>query len=281
MTKIYWTDTQAARLEALGLDPGTLAQGFYTPSQRNSAFQAIEKKQVKALRTELADRLRGRRPVRAFQLEQDIDGMLYNQGFAKVSTPTITSRTALAKMGIDDTHPLNEQIFWINHTQCLRPMLAPGLYSLMQDFSRLDFRPVRFYEIGSCFRKESDGACHSQEFTMLNLVEMGTPEAGRLARLKELAGMVARTAGIEDCQFAEETSAVYGTTLDLVAHPSGLELGSGAMGPHPLDAAWNITDTWVGMGCGMERLLMASVKDTSLGRWAKSLSWLDGIPLRI
>ncbi|MCF8093595.1 MAG: hypothetical protein K9K40_14195 [Desulfotignum sp.] len=281
MTKIYWTDTQAARLKVLGLDAGVLAHGFHSPAQRNRAFQAIEKKQVKALRTELAERLTCRRPTRAFQLAQDLDGLLQTQGFAKVSTPTITTRTSLVKMGIDDTHPLNEQIFWINHTQCLRPMLAPGLYSLMQDFSRLDFRPVRFYEIGSCFRKESDGACHSNEFTMLNLVEMGTPEAERLARLKELAGMVAGTARVKDVRFEQETSAVYGTTLDLVAHPFGLELGSGAMGPHVLDAAWNITDTWVGMGFGMERLLMASANDTSLGRWAKSLSWLDGIPLRI
>ena len=281
MAKIYWTDAQTERLKTIGNDAGLLAEGFDSPADRNRMFQAIEKKQVKALRDELADRLRCRRPTRFSQLEQDLDRLLQDQGFAKVSTPTIITKKALGKMGIDHTHPLHDQIFRIDGSRCLRPMLAPGLYSLMQDFSRLDFRPVRFYEIGPCFRKESDGACHSQEFTMLNLVEMGTPEAGRLARLKELAGMVARTAGIEDFQFAEETSAVYGTTLDLVAYPSGLELGSGAMGPHPLDAAWNITDTWVGMGFGVERLLMASVKDTSLGRWTKSLSWLDGIPLRI
>jgi len=35
------------------------------------------------------------------------------------------------------------------------------------------------------------------------------------------------------------------------------------------------------MGFGMERLLMASVNDAAMGRWAKSLSYLDGIPLRI
>ena len=281
MTKIYWTDTQAARLKMLGLDPAAAAEGLDTPARRNQAFQVIEKKQIKALKSELADRLTCRRPIRAVQLSQDLDEMLRQQGFAKVSTPTITTRKALAKMGIDDTHPLNEQIFWINHTQCLRPMLAPGLYSLMQDFARLDFRPVRFYEIGTCFRRESDGASHSSEFTMLNLVEMGTPEADRMQRLRDLAGRVARTARVPKVRFEEESSAVYGTTLDLVAHPSGLELGSGAVGPHPLDTAWGITDTWVGMGFGMERLLMASVNDTAMGRWAKSLSYLDGIPLRI
>jgi len=281
MTKMYWTDTQTARLKTLGIDAGGLAEEFDSLAERNRTFQTIEKKQVKALRAALTSRLMCRRPTRFSQLEKDLDKLLQDQGFAKVSTPTIITKHALAKMGIDHTHPLQDQIFWIDDTRCLRPMLAPGLYSLMTDFSRLDFRPVRFYETGSCFRKESDGACHSNEFTMLNLVEMGTPEPGRTDRLKALAGMVARTAKAGDIRFEEEISAVYGTTLDLVAHPSGLELGSGAMGPHPLDAAWNITDTWVGMGFGMERLLMASVKDTSLGRWAKSLSWLDGIPLRI
>lgn len=281
MTKIYWTDTQTARLKILGLDPGAQADGFDSPAERNRVFQAIEKKQVKVLRTALTDRLTCLRPTRFSQLVEDLDNMLQGRGFAKVSTPVITTKHALAKMGIDDTHPLHEQIFWIDDNRCLRPMLAPGLYSLMTDFSRLDFRPVRFYETGSCFRKESDGACHSNEFTMLNLVEMGTPEALRPGRLKELAGMVACTAGIADIRFEEETSAVYGTTLDLMADTSGLELGSGAMGPHPLDAAWGITDTWVGMGFGMERLLMASVNDTALGRWAKSLSYMDGIPLRI
>ncbi len=281
MTKLYWTDTQAARLKMLGLDPATAAEGLDTPARRNQAFQAIEKKQVNALKSELADRLTCCRPIRAVQLSQDLDEMLRQQGFAKVSTPTITTRKALEKMGIHDTHPLNEQIFWINHTQCLRPMLAPGLYSLMQDFARLDFRPVRFYEIGSCFRRESDGASHSSEFTMLNLVEMGTPEADRMQRLRNLADRVARTARVTGTRFEKESSAVYGTTLDLVAHPSGLELGSGAVGPHPLDTAWGITDTWVGMGFGMERLLMESVNDDAMGRWAKSLSYLDGIPLRI
>jgi len=237
MTNLYWTDTQAARLKMLGLDPAAEAEKLDTPARRNQTFQAIEKKQVTALKSELADRLTCRRPIRAVQLSQNMDEMLRQQEFAKVSTPTITTRKALAKMGIHDTHTLNEQIFWINHTQCLRPMLAPGLYSLMKDFTRLDFRPVRFYEIGTCFRKESDGASHSSEFTMLNLVEMGTPEADRMQRLRDLADRVARTARVPKVRFEEERSAVYGTTLDLVAHPSGLELGSGAVGPHPLDTA--------------------------------------------
>jgi len=87
-------------------------------------------------------------------------------------------------MTIDKDHPLFDQVYWLNDKQCLRPMLAPSLYSLMFGFARLDQSPVRFFEIGSCFRKESDGAKHNSEFTMLNLVEMGTPFEERSGRLK-------------------------------------------------------------------------------------------------
>jgi phenylalanyl-tRNA synthetase alpha chain len=66
-----------------------------------------------------------------------------------------------------------------------------------------------------------------------------------------------------------------------VAGPEHIEVASGAMGPHPLDAAWGITDTWVGMGFGIERLLMTSVKDTTIGKWGKSISYFNGIRLKI
>ena len=148
-------------------------------------------------------------------------------------------------------------------------MLAPNLYSLMVDFGRLKHRPIRFFEIGSCFRKESDGARHNSEFTMLNLVEMGLPKEDRLDRLKELATIIVKAAGFDDYKFENEDSKVYGTTLDVAAGPENIEVASGAMGPHPLDAAWGVTDTWVGIGFGLERLLMISQNDTSIGKWGK------------
>ena len=78
-----------------------------------------------------------------------------------------------------------------------------------------------------------------------------------------------------------ETSAVYGSTLDVVADADGLELGSGAMGPHFLDRAWRITDTWVGIGFGLERLLMTAEGGSNLARFGRSISYLDGIRLNI
>lgn len=87
-------------------------------------------------------------------------------------------------------------------------------------------------------------------------------------------------AKISDFHFETESSAVYGTTVDVV-DKTGLELGSGAMGPHPLDRAWKVTDTWVGIGFGLERLLMAAKGGNSLGRYGRSLSYLDGVRLNI
>ncbi|MCP4672323.1 MAG: pyrrolysine--tRNA(Pyl) ligase large subunit, partial [Desulfobacula sp.] len=214
-------------------------------------------------------------------LVNKLELVLHQQGFTQVTTPTIITKAALAKMTIDDEHPLFKQIYWINEKLCLRPMLATNLYSLMVDLSRLNHCPIRFFEIGSCFRKESDGARHSSEFTMLNLVEMGLSKKNRDTRLKELAAIITKAAGLDTYKFDIEDSTVYGTTLDVVAGRQNIEVASGAMGPHPLDAAWGITDTWVGIGFGLERLLMISRGDTSIGKWQKSLSYLNGIRLNI
>ena len=232
-------------------------------------------------RIRLTKFLTAKKKTHLAQLTENLTAMLNLQGFARVNTPLIISKSSLSKMTIDENHPLFHQVYWINEKQCLRPMLAPNLYSLMVDFSRLNHRPISFFEIGSCFRKESDGAKHSSEFTMLNLVEMGLPKENRQHRLEELASLVAQTAGLNNFKFEIEDSKVYGTTLDVVAGPDEIEVASGAMGPHPLDEPWGLTDTWVGMGFGLERLLMTSQGNTSIGRWGKSLAYVDGIRLRI
>lgn len=214
-------------------------------------------------------------------LRESLEKTLFDLGFTGVTTPTIITRHALSKMTIDQNHPLFQQVFWINDKQCLRPMLAPNLYSLMFDFARLQQWPVRFFEIGSCFRKESSGKVHATEFTMLNLVEMGISMDQRQERLEFFAKAIMKTADIDDYALEMDKSEVYGTTLDVLAGPNRVEVSSGAMGPHALDVAWGITDTWVGMGFGMERLLTVSKGDDSIGRWSKSLSSIDGIRLNI
>ena len=281
MNDLTWTETQAGRLKELGVDLKNLPADFSTPAERNKLFQQIEKKQVKAEKAKLSEFLIQGGKSHLEKLKETLGQVLHQQGFTRVTTPTLITKAALARMTIDDNHPLFRQVFWINKKLCLRPMLAPSLYSLMVDFSRLCHRPIRFFEMGSCFRKESDGARHNSEFTMLNLVEMGVQKEKRQARLEELASIVATASGLTDFRFETEDSTVYGTTLDVVAGLEGIEVASGAMGPHPLDAAWGITEPWVGIGFGIERLLMISKGDISIGKWGKSLSYLNGILLRI
>lgn len=279
MSKMSWTDIQFKRLKELGADQEAMSALFDTNEERNHSYQALEKKLVKQEKLRLNDFLTIQLQPKMYQLECCLTEVLNQQGFARVTTPTIISRSQLAKMSIDDQHPLFNQVFWINPKQCLRPMLAPNLYQIMYELARLSKRPIRFFEIGPCFRKESDSAQHNSEFTMLNLVEMGLPQEDRHQRLMELGQLITDAAGLKDCVFEKENSAVYGDTIDIVCGDDKLEIASGAMGPHQLDHAWRITDTWVGLGFGLERMLMMKAGGDSIGKWGKSLAYLDGIRL--
>ena len=280
MNNINWTEIQSKRLKALGADPETLENVFQAPSERDRVFQRMEKQLVRNHRARL-DKLRTTelRPG-ICRLESRLVQALTARGFVQVSTPIIMSKGLLAKMSIDENHALNSQVFWLDRSKCLRPMLAPHLYYVLKDLLRLWERPVRIFEVGPCFRKESHGARHANEFTMLNLVEMGTPLEERRARLKKLATVVMEAAGIETYDFEHESSEVYGETMDVVA-PGDVELASGAMGPHALDRAWNLAENWVGIGFGLERILMVKANSHNLGSVSRSLTYLDGVPLNI
>jgi phenylalanyl-tRNA synthetase alpha chain len=276
-----WTETQLARLKELGAGEEDLDREFETEKDRDKAFQVLQKKLVRSARQKLEELRAGHRRPRLCRLQSRLTQVLIDKGFVQVTTPTIMPKGLLAKMSIDDQHPLASQIFWIGDDRCLRPMLAPHLYFVLKDLLRIWEKPVRIFEIGSCFRKESQGARHANEFTMLNLVEMGLDSEIRQNRLKDLASLVTDAAGIDDYRFQSIDSAVYGETIDIVAGEHQLEIGSSAMGPHVLDRAWQITDAWVGIGFGLERLLMVAEGIKSLGRLGRSLGYLDGIRLNI
>ena len=199
----------------------------------------------------------------------------------QVVTPTIITRDALRRMGIDAGHPLAEQVFWLEGERCLRPMLAPNLYTLWRRLARVWPLPFGIVEIGSCFRMDTKGSRHLNEFTMMNLAELGTPLARRHERIRELARAVMQAAAVDDYELVEKESEVYGDTLDVLAGSARLEVCSAAMGPHPLDEAWGIVDPWVGLGFGLERLLLAREDETTIERVGRSLSYLDGVRLNL
>jgi len=281
---IPWSPVQRRRLEELAEtgSPRETAEPqarFASEAERDAAFQELEKRLVKAHRAGLAALQKEARPPALCRLERKLADLLAESGFTRVLTPTLMSRGVLAKMGIRAGHPLHDKIFWVDPRRCLRPMLAPHLYSLLAELLRVWEKPVRIFEVGSCFRRETQGSQHAAEFTMLNLCEMGLPAERCRARLEQLADSLMRAAGIEGWSLQSEDSVVYGQTVDLVA--GGVELGSAAIGPHELDRPWKIAEPWVGLGLGLERLAMVAQGGRSLARWGRSLSHLDGRPLRV
>ncbi|MDR3075131.1 MAG: hypothetical protein LBU30_03705 [Candidatus Methanoplasma sp.] len=206
------------------------------------------------------------------QLESNIAEALISKGFMEVRTPTMISVASLEKMTITPDHPLYKQVFFIDKKRCLRPMLAPNLYYVMRKLRDHTDGPVKIFEIGSCFRKESHSGAHLEEFTMLNLVELG-PERDATDALKEYIGAVMKTTGLEYTLSLEESD-VYKETLDVMVGDT--EVSSGAVGPHVLDAAHDVREPWSGAGFGLERLLMLMNEKGSVKKTGRSLSYLNG-----
>lgn len=278
---IQWSEIQSRRLQELNADESEINMEFESSAVRDRTYQTLESRLVKRERFRLKAFRENQLRPRLTKLENRLADVLVEHRFVQVRTPIIMSKGLLAKMTIDDEHPLSSQVYWIGKNQCLRPMLAPNLYFILKDLLRLWEKPVRIFEVGPCFRKETQGSLHSSEFTMLNLVEMGLPEESCPERIRELAALITNAAGIKDYVLDTKRSEVYGETLDIVSLKNGVELGSGAVGPHPLDRPWKITDAWVGIGFGLERLLMVTENSKSLGKMGPSLTYLDGIRLNL
>jgi pyrrolysyl-tRNA synthetase-like protein len=281
MVAITWTETQARRLKELDALKSDLSRHFRSTSSREKTYQQLEKTLVTRQRRRLkAYREIHKRPALC-RLESGLTELLVKDGFVQVTTPIMMSKGLLKKMSIDADHPLNSQIYWLDKNKCLRPMLAPHLYYVLVDLLRLWEKPLRIFEVGPCCRRESKGSQHASEFTMLNLVEMGLPAESREGRIRELGKVIADAAKIDDYRFETVTSAIYGDTIDIIAGEDNAEIGSAAMGPHRLDRPWKINETWVGIGFGLERLLMVAEKTDNLAKLGRSLAYLDGVRLNI
>lgn len=276
-SRITFSDTQRQRLAEMSLHGLPDEPGFPDVARRDQAFEALH-------RELLADNVRRleemrtvtRRPLLR-RLEAAMATVLSDEGFVEVVTPVLIGKGSLEKMGLGPDHPLWRQVYWVDRTRCLRPMLAPNLYYVLSHLQRLWPLPVRIFEVGSCFRKESKGSSHLSEFTMLNLVELGTA-SGTQERLTELAGLVMGSIGI-DYELRATESDVYGATLDVEV--AGLEVASGVAGPNPLDEDWGISDAWAGWGFGLERLAMAKEGSPQIRRFGRGLMYLNGARLNV
>lgn len=275
---ITWTPIQKQRLKELNASVMWQEKLFESSNERDREFQEMERQLVTKAKRRLEHFQKIAKRPQLSMLAQRLIEALTQQEFVQVMTPTIISKGSLARMSVDDKHPLFFQVFWLDSKRCLRPMLAPNLYTLWKDLLRLWEPPIRIFEIGTCYRKESQGGLHLNEFTMLNVTELGLPLNERQQRLEEIAALVMAVVGIDDYQLEVTNSIVYGDTLDVI---KGIELGSSAMGPHVLDKKWGITSPWVGIGFGLERLLMVKEGAQNVQSMGRSLSYLDGVRLNI
>ncbi len=277
--RVRLTATQSQRLRELGGDPVVLDELFASSDARDAAFKRLENELAADGRRRLRELREGRRAPQLVELETGLSDALVAAGFVRVVTPLIITSDALRKMGIEHGHPLREQVFWLDDGRCLRPMLAPNLYTLLRRLSRLWTKPFGIFEIGPCFRRDSKGASHLNEFTMLNLVELGRPAKEGRERLETLARLVMDAAGIASYELEVTDSEVYGAMIDVLV--GGAEVCSAGLGPHPLDGNWGIVDPWVGLGFGLERLIMTREGYPNIERAGRSLSYVDGVRLNL
>lgn len=274
---IYFTETQQQRLKELDACENNLSTVFTSVTERDCSFENLQKTLVGKNRDKLIQLKTQNLQTSLRRLEFLLSDCLRQANFIEVNTPIMMAKGMLAKMNITPEDPLYNKVFWVNKDYCLRPMLAPNLYYLLGHLGRLWERPVRIFEIGPCFRKESKGSRHLSEFTMLNVVEMGTgQEPGHC--LKEIIELVMNKTGLK-YELVNETSEVYSETVDVEVN--GMEVASGATGPHFLDRNWDISDNWAGVGFGLERLVMAVEGYTQIRRAGRSLVYLDGARLNI
>ena len=278
-----YTVTQSERLNELNAPIEEQDREFETKEERNEHFRKLEKELTRYARNDIFDLLESRHLTKYRITGNKMADWLMEEGFTEVITPTIISRDSLKKMGIDSGSQFLDQVFWVDGKHCLRPMLAPNLYVEMRELLRITKKPVKIFEMGSCFRKESQGAQHLNEFTMLNLVELAAVKDGeQLAELERLALNAMEALGLKEgeYEFVQEDSEVYGkVSFDILIN--GMEVASGSYGPHFLDANWGVFDTWVGIAFGIERLTMALDKGRTIKRYGRTLSFIDGEPLNI
>jgi len=275
---MHFSKNQVQRLREIGCSFNA-EYSFASAEARELAFKEVEQRGVENNRSALHELKKVNNAPFVDVLAESISLFLRGQGFLEVSTPIIISKRFLGRMTIDDCHALYQQVFWLDDKTCLRPMLAPNLYDLSQRLLNIYGQPLGVFEIGPCFRRESQGNKHLESFTMVSFVEWGTEEAKKVERLKEIISLFMKHIHLEEYSLEEEVSVVYGDTVDVVV--KGVEIASGAFGPHPLDSNWDYDGTWIGLGAGLERIVMMQEGFDSIQKAGRSLAYLGGISLKL
>lgn len=265
--KDKFSPSQRKRLEALlvsdeiDLDDPTLPP-----------FEELEAELVARRKAEFVDIYENSREHMLAKLERDISAFLISKGFIEIKSSILIPEEYILRMGIDKDVELSKQVFRTDDGQCLRPMLAPVLYNYLRRLDKIVPDPVKIFEIGPCYRKESDGSSHLEEFTMVNFCQMGSGSTRE--NLVQLIDEFLTHLGIS-YEIEGDECMVYGATVD-VMH-GDLELSSAVVGPVPMDMDWGIDKPWIGAGFGLERLLKAKHNFKNIKRGSRSEFYYNGI----
>lgn len=236
------------------------------------AFDVLEAELTSQRKAELTDIYENSREHMLAQLERDISAFLISRGFIEIKSSVLIPEEYIIRMGIDKDLELSKQVFRTDDGRCLRPMLAPVLYNYLRRFDKILPDPIKIFEIGPCYRKESDGSSHLEEFTMVNFCQMG--DGATRENLIELIDALLTHLGIS-YEIEGDECMVYGATVD-VMH-GDLELSSAVVGPVPMDIDWGIDKPWIGAGFGLERLLKAKHNFKNIKRGSRSEFYYNGI----
>lgn len=266
-SKTEFTQSQKNRILSL-LGPGEMISF----KKEKRSFKEIESTLLTQRRQEMRLMYEDSREDLLGKLERTITEFFVDRGFLEIKSPILIPFEYMERMGVGEDKKLAEQIFRVDDNMCLRPMLAPGLYNYLRKFDNVLPDPIRLFEIGPCYRKESDGKSHLEEFTMLNFCQMGS----RCTRenLEYLIEDFLEFLGI-DYEIVSDSCMVYGDTID-VMHKD-LELSSAVVGPIPMDMDWGIDKPWMGAGFGLERLLKVKHNFKNIKRASRSESYYNGI----
>jgi pyrrolysyl-tRNA synthetase len=254
--KTEFTQIQKNRILSL-LGPGEMISF----SREKRSFKELESTLQIQRRKYLVSMYEDSRENMLGKLERTITEFFVDMGFLEIKSPILIPFEYMERMGVGEDKKLSEQIFRVGDNMCLRPMLAPGLYNFLRKFDNVLPDPVRLFEIGPCYRKESDGNSHLEECTMLNFCQMGSK-----CTKKDLEYLIQDFLESLDIEYelVSDSCMVYGDTID-VMHKN-MELSSAVVGSVPMDMDWGIDKPWIGAGFGLERLLKVkhNLKNISL-----------------
>ncbi|MDL2261402.1 pyrrolysine--tRNA(Pyl) ligase [Methanimicrococcus sp. OttesenSCG-928-J09] len=262
-----YSPSQRKRLEAL-----LVSDEIDLDSPDLPPFEELEAELVSKRKAELVDIYENSREHMLAKLERDISAFLISKGFIEIKSSILIPEEYIIKMGIDKDVELSKQVFRTDDGKCLRPMLAPVLYNYLHRFGKVMPDPLKIFEIGPCYRKESDGSSHLEEFTMVNFCQMG--EGCTRENLVQLIDEFLTYLGIS-YEIEGDECMVYGATVD-VMH-GDLELSSAVVGPVPMDMDWGVDKPWIGAGFGLERLLKAKYNFKNIKRGSRSEFYYNGI----